>query len=79
MYPCTINCSELIDINNRLGHGISCSQIEELSTENAYRVMDQQNYGNVALPPGTKEETFTLAVYDKIDQQEETFSGKLKL
>lgn len=38
--------------------------------------MDQQNEGNVALPPGSKEETFTIAVYDNIDQQEETLSGK---
>ena len=45
MYSYTIksltNCAELIDINNRLGDGISRSLVEELSTENAYRVMDQ--------------------------------------
>ena len=83
MYSYTIksltNCAELIDINNRLGDGISRSLVEELYTENAYRVMGQQNDGNVALPPGTKKETFTLAVYDSIDRQEETLPGKLKL
>ncbi len=55
MYPYTIksltNCTELIDISSRLGHGISRSLVEELTTENVYRVMDQQNEGTVALPP----------------------------
>jgi hypothetical protein len=82
MYPYTIksltNCTELIDISSRLGHGISRSLVEELTTENAYRVMDQQNEGTVALPPGSKEETFTIAVYDNIDRQEETLSGKFR-
>jgi 5-methylcytosine-specific restriction endonuclease McrA len=77
-YPYTIksltNCTELIDISSRLGHGISRSLVEELTTENAYRVMDQQN----ALPPGSKEKTFTIAVYDNIDRQEETLSGKFR-
>lgn len=80
MYPYTIksltNCTELIDINSRLGHGISRSLVEELSTENAYLVMDQQSEGTVALPPELKEKTFTMAVYDNIDRQEETLSGK---
>jgi hypothetical protein len=83
MYPYTIksltNCTELIDISSRLGHGINRSLVEELTTENAYRVMDQQNEGTVALPPGSKEETFTIAVYDNIDRQEETLSGKFRV
>ena len=75
MYPYTIksltNCTELIDTNSRLGHGISRSLVEELSTENAYLVIDHQSEGTV-------EKTFTMAVYDNIDRQEETLSGKFR-
>ena len=41
-------------MSSRLGHGISRSLVEELSTENAYQVMDEQNEGTVAFPPGSK-------------------------
>ena len=82
MYPYTIksltNFTEFIDINSRLGHGIRRSLVEELSNENAYLVMDQQNEGTVALPPESKVKTFTMAVYDNFDRQEETLSGKFR-
>lgn len=66
------NRTELIDINSRLRYGISRSLVKELSTENAYLVIDYQNEKGVILQPGVEEETFTIAVYDKIDRQEET-------
>ena len=72
------NCTEFIDINSRLGHGISRSLVEELSTENAYLVMDQQSEETVALPPESKEKTFTIVVYDNIDSQDETLSDKFR-
>ena len=46
MLPYTIksltNCTELIDICNKLGHGVSRSILEELATENAFLVLGQQ-------------------------------------
>ena len=44
LYPYTIksltNSTKLITINNQLGHGVSASILEELGTENAFRVLE---------------------------------------
>ena len=39
------NNTELINMVNRLGHGICYSLLEEMETENAYKVIDQQTDG----------------------------------
>ena len=37
-----INSTELINMVNRLGNGICYSLLEEMETENVYKVIDQQ-------------------------------------
>ena len=46
LYPYTIenltNSAKLITINNKLGHGVRASILEELATENAFRVLQNR-------------------------------------
>ena len=42
-----INSTELINMVNRLGNGICYSLLEEMETENAYKVIDQQTDGTI--------------------------------
>ena len=42
-----INSTELINMVNRLGNGICYSLLEEMETENAYKVIDQQTNGTI--------------------------------
>ena len=44
-----INSTELINRVNRLGNGICYSLLEEMETENAYKVIDQQTDGTIVL------------------------------
>ena len=44
-----INSTELINMANRLGNGICYSLLEEMETENAYKVIDQQTDGTIVL------------------------------
>ena len=44
-----INSTELINMVNRLGNGICYSLLEEMETENAYKVIDQQTDGTIVL------------------------------
>ena len=44
-----INSTELIKMVNRLGNGICYSLLEEMETENAYKVIDQQTDGTIVL------------------------------
>ena len=82
LYPYAIksltNSTKLITINNQLGHGISASILEELATENAFRVLENQLENSVLLH-GVSTEVFTMTVHDNIDRNEETLSGKFKL
>ena len=80
LYPYAIksltNSTKLITINNQLGHGISASILEEeLATENAFRVLENQLEDSVLLH-GVSNEVFTMTVHDNIDRNEETLSGK---
>ena len=68
------NCTELINLTNKLGHGISYKLLAELNTENAYAVWENKCQG-MAIPPGVKEGTFTIYVADNIDRLEETLDG----
>ena len=68
-----INCTELIDICNTLGHGVSRSILEELATENAFLVIDQQQE-NLAMPLEVAKDRLTIVVYDNIDRLEETLT-----
>ena len=79
LYPYAIksltNSTKLITINNQLGHGISTSILEELATENAFLVLENQLEDSVLLH-GVSNEVFTMTVHDNIHRNEETLSGK---
>ena len=81
LLPSTIktltNNIELINIINRLGHGIIYSILSELQTEYAYKVQDQQIDENVIIPLDSRKEEFTIYVANNIDRREETLSGKI--
>ena len=72
------NSTRLITINNQLGHGVSASILEELATENAFGVLENQ-LNNSVLLNGVSKEVFTMTVHDNIDRNEETLTGKFKL
>ena len=82
LYPYAIksltNSTKLITINNQLGHGVSASILEELATENAFGVLENQ-LNNSVLLNGVSKEVFTMTVHDNIDTNEETLTGKFKL
>ena len=82
LYPYAIksltNSTKLITINNQLGHGVSASILEELATENAFGVLENQ-LSNSVLLNGVSKEVFTMTVHDNIDRNEETLTGKFKL
>ena len=67
------NNTELISITNKLGHGVCYSILQELATENAYRISNQQESG-VILPDGAQQETFTVYVADNIDRLDKRHS-----
>ena len=80
LYPAVIksrtNCTALLTLNNKLGHGVSYSILEELFTENAFYTIDQQVNEDIFIPCGFAENKLTIAVYDNIDRLEETLTGK---
>ena len=68
------NNTEIINIINRLGHGVSYSILSEMHTENAFRIQEQQ-LGDIVIPEEASKETFTIYVGDNIDRTEETLTG----
>ena len=69
------NNTEVINILNRLGHGISDTVLMETQTENAYQILEQQMTSQCIIPKHSKKEAFTIFVADNIDRNEETLSG----
>ena len=57
-----------------MGHGVSCSILSEIHTENTYFIQKQQP-DKVILPINTPKEEFTIYVADNIDRNEETLTG----
>ena len=70
------NCTELINILNRLGHGVSYSLLMESQTENAFKILEEQIESGYIIPKDCQKEKFTIFVADNIDRMEETLSGK---
>ena len=74
LYPTVIksltNCTELIDITNRLGHGhgVSRSILEEMLTENAYKILNERSTDSVVIPRVIQENKFIVAVDGNIDR-----------
>ena len=68
--------TELITTLNKLGHGISYSQLEENETALCLQKKAADSSNRVLLPSSIKSYIFTLLAWDNIDRQEETLSGK---
>ncbi len=60
---------------NRLGHGVSYSQVEELETALCMQKLESQNDETVALPEQIQPFIPTTLAWDNIDRLEETLSG----
>ena len=81
--PCTIknltNNTELVNVVNRLGHGVSYIAPMELFVENAYKIYEEKFERSLVLPRDVLKEEFTIYVADidrlmNIDRLEETLS-----
>ena len=74
MLPYTVksltNSRKLIYICSKLGYGVSRSILEELATENAFLVIDQQ-HENLVMLIEVAEDRLTIAAYDNVYQLEE--------
>ena len=66
---------ELIRILNRLGHGMSYTQLEEADTALALQKLESQGTDGTTLPEGIKPNVMTTLAWDNIDRLEETLSG----
>ncbi len=66
---------EVIHTLNKLGHGISYSQLEENDTALCLQKMASNNQGPL-LPSSIKPYIFTNLAWDNIDRLEETLTGK---
>eukprot|EP00058_Branchiostoma_floridae_P019404 XP_002604894.1 hypothetical protein BRAFLDRAFT_77273 [Branchiostoma floridae] len=65
---------ELIQLLNRLGHSISYSQMEEISTALCLQKLSSTD-SDLALPSDLHNQVFTTLAWDNIDRLEETISG----
>ena len=72
------NNTELINILNRLGHGVSYSLLMEAQTENAFQILDEQVVFGCIIPKECQPDTFSIYVADNIDRNKETLSGMNK-
>ena len=68
------NNTEIINIINRLGHGVSYSILSEMHTENAFSIQKQQ-LEEIFIPEDTVKKKFTVYVANNIDRNEETLTG----
>ena len=66
---------ELVKTLNRLGHGVSYSQVEEIDTALCLQKLSLSE-GSVALPRNIHPGVFTTLAWDNIDRLEETVSGE---
>ena len=68
--------TELIRTLNRLGHGISYSQLEENDTALCLQKLAANLNQQTLIPTSIQPYTFTNLAWDNIDRLEETLSGK---
>lgn len=68
--------TEIIYTLNRLGHGISYSQLEENDTALCLEKMAASHDGQVIIPTHIHKHIFTNLAWDNIDRLEETLTGK---
>ena len=69
------NNAKLINILNKLGHGVTYSVLMELQTENVFKIYEKQSTNNCITPANCTKEAFTIFVADNIDRNEETLTG----
>ena len=69
------NNTELINILNRLGHGVSYSLLMEAQTVNAFRIFDEQLVSGCIIPKECQSDTFSIYIADNIDRNEVTLFG----
>ena len=69
------NNTELINILNKLCHGICYTLLMGIQTEKDYRISEQQLNEGMIIPEDCLAEQFTIFVADNIDRQEKTLSG----
>ena len=67
---------ELIQTLNRLGHGVSYSQLEENDTALCLQKLAATTIQQVVLPADIKPYVFANLAWDNIDRLEETLTGK---
>ena len=67
---------EIIQTLNRLGHGVSYSQLEENDTALCLQKLAAGLNQQVAIPSSIKPHVFTNLAWDNIDRLEETLTGK---
>ena len=67
---------ELIQTLNKLGHGVSYSQLEENETALCLQKLATGFNHRVVLPVSIKPHVFTNLAWDNIDRLEETLTGK---
>lgn len=67
---------EIIKILNRLGHGVSYSQLEENDTALCLQKLAATPNRQVVLPSNIQPHIFTNLAWDNIDRLEETLTGK---
>lgn len=68
--------TELIQTLNKLGHGVSYSQLEENDTALCLQKLATASNQRVVLPASIKPHVFTNLAWDNIDRLEETLTGK---
>ena len=73
------NNTEVIKIINQYGHGISYDKVEEIETEYASKVVDEQEQSRVIIPEGVTtnncDSSVALMVADDIDNLENTMTS----
>ena len=69
------NNTEIINVINKLSHGVSFTVLMETHTENAYKILEQQLENTFILPLDCQREEYTTYIADNIDIKEETLSG----
>ena len=65
---------ELVQLLNRLGHSVSYSTMEEISTALCLQKLSSGD-GDISLPSNLHNQVFTTLAWDNIDRLEETISG----
>ena len=69
------NNTEIINVINKLSHGVSFTVLMETHTENAYKILEQQLENTFILLLDCQKEEYTTYIADNIDIKEETLSG----